>query len=75
MSTTTNYFINLYRSLIIKRDELKKQVEENQKDNYQMYADSHKEYYSLMVECIFLKKELPIVSDVRIIISRYIRKS
>ena len=55
MSTTTNYFINLYRSLIIKRDELKKQVEENQKDNYQMYADSYKEYYSLMVECIFLK--------------------
>lgn len=39
MSTTTNYLINLYRSLIIKRDELKKQVEENQKDNYQMYAD------------------------------------
>ena len=46
MSTTTNYLINLYRSLIIKRDELKKQVEENQKDNYQMYADSYKEYYS-----------------------------
>ena len=33
MSTTTNYLIELYRSLIIKRDELKKQVEENQKDN------------------------------------------
>ena len=44
MSTTTNYLINLYRSLIIKRDELKKQVEENQNDNYQMYADSYKEY-------------------------------
>ena len=58
MSTTTNYVINLYRSLIIKRDELKKQVEENQKDNYQMYADSYKEYYSLMVECIFLKKRI-----------------
>lgn len=58
MSTTKNYFINLYRSLIIKRDELKKQVEENQKDNYQMYADSYKEYYSLMVECIFLKKRI-----------------
>lgn len=58
MSTTTNYLINLYRSLIIKRDELKKQVEENQKDNYQMYADSYKEYYSLMVECIFLKKKI-----------------
>lgn len=58
MSTTTNYLINLYRSLIIKRDELKKQVEENQKDNYQMYADSYKEYYSLMVECIFLKKRI-----------------
>lgn len=58
MSTTTNYFINLYRSLIIKRDELKKQVEENQIDNYQMYADSYKEYYSLMVECIFLKKRI-----------------
>lgn len=58
MSTTTNYFINLYRSLIIKRDELKKQVEENQIDNYQMYADSYKEYYSLMVECIFLKKRV-----------------
>lgn len=58
MSTTTNYLINLYRSLIIKRDELKKQVAENQKDNYQMYADSYKEYYSLMVECIFLKKRI-----------------
>lgn len=58
MSTTTNYLINLYRSLIIKRDELKKQVEENQKDNYQIYADSYKEYYSLMVECIFLKKRI-----------------
>lgn len=58
MSTTTNYLINLYRSLIIKCDELKKQVEENQKDNYQMYADSYKEYYSLMVECIFLKKRI-----------------
>lgn len=58
MSTTTNYLINLYRSLIIKRDELKKQIEENQKDNYQMYADSYKEYYSLMVECIFLKKRI-----------------
>lgn len=58
MSTTTNYLINFYRSLIIKRDELKKQVEENQKDNYQMYADSYKEYYSLMVECIFLKKRI-----------------
>ena len=58
MSTTTNYLINLYRSLIIKRDELKKQVEENQKDNYQMYADSYKEYYSLMVECIFLKQRI-----------------
>lgn len=58
MSTTTNYLINLYRSLIIKRDELKKQVEENQKNNYQMYADSYKEYYSLMVECIFLKKRI-----------------
>ena len=42
MSTTTNYLIELYRSLIIKRDELKKQVEENQKDNYQIYADSYK---------------------------------
>ena len=58
MSTTINYLINLYRSLIIKRDELKKQVEENQKDNYQIYADSYKEYYSLMVECIFLKKRI-----------------
>ena len=58
MSTTSNYLMNLYRSLIIKRDELKKQVEENQKDNYQMYADSYKEYYSLMVECIFLKKRI-----------------
>lgn len=58
MSTTTNYLIELYRSLIIERDELKKQVEENQKDNYQIYADSYKEYYNLMVECIFLKKRI-----------------
>ena len=58
MSTTTSYLIELYRTLIIKRDELKKQVEENQKDNYQMYADLYKEYYGLMVECIFLKKRI-----------------
>lgn len=58
MSTTTNYLINLYRSLIIKRDELKKQAEENQKYNYQMYADLYKEYYGLMVECIFFKKRI-----------------
>ena len=58
MSTTTSYLIELYRSLIIKRDELKKQVEENQKDNYQMYADLYKEYYGLMVECIFFKKRI-----------------
>lgn len=58
MSTTINYLINLYRSLIIKRDELKNQAEENQKDNYQMYADLYKEYYGLMVECIFFKKRI-----------------
>lgn len=58
MSTTTNYLINLYRSLIIERDELKKQAEKNQKDNYQMYADLYKEYYGLMVECIFFKKRI-----------------
>lgn len=58
MSTTTSYLIELYKSLIIKRDELKKQVEENQKDNYQMYADLYKEYYGLMVECIFIKKRI-----------------
>ena len=58
MSTTTSYLIELYRTLIIKRDELKKQVEENQKDNYQMYADLYKEYYGLMVECIFFKKRI-----------------
>ena len=58
MSTTTNYLINLYRSLIIEQDELKNKTEENQKDNYQMYADSYKEYYNLMVECIFLKKRI-----------------
>lgn len=58
MSTTTNYLINLYRSLIIERDELKKQAEENQKDNYQTYGDLYKEYYGLMVECIFFKKRI-----------------
>ena len=58
MSTTTNYLINLYRSLIIERDELKKQAEKNQKNNYQIYADLYKEYYGLMVECIFFKKRI-----------------
>lgn len=58
MSTTTNYLINLYRSLIIERDELKNQYEENKKDNYQMFADLYKEYYGLMVECIFFKKRI-----------------
>ena len=50
MSTTTNYLINLYRSLIIKRDELKNQTEENKKNYYQMYKELYKEYYGLMVE-------------------------
>lgn len=58
MSTTTNYLINLYRSLIIERDELKNQYEESKKDNYKMYADLYKEYYGLMVECIFFKKRI-----------------
>lgn len=58
MSTTTNYLINLYRSLIIERDELKNQYEENKKDNYKMYADLYKAYYGLMVECIFFKKRI-----------------
>ena len=58
MATTTNYLINLYRSLIIKRDELKNQTEENKKDYYQMYKELYKEYYGLMVECIFLKKRI-----------------
>lgn len=58
MSTTTNYLINLYRSLIIERDELKNTTEENLNDNYQMYTDLYKEYYGLMVECIFFKKRI-----------------
>ena len=58
MSTTTNYLINLYRSLIIERDELKNQNEENKKNYYQMYKELYKEYYGLMVECIFLKKRI-----------------
>ncbi len=58
MSTTTNYLINLYRNLIIERDELKNEYEENKKDNYKMYADLYKEYYGLMVECIFFKKRI-----------------
>ena len=58
MSTTTNYLINLYRSLIIKRDELKNQTEENKKNYCQMYKELYKEYYGLMVECIFLKKRI-----------------
>ncbi len=58
MSTTTNYLINLYRSLIIERDELKNTTEENLNDNYQMYIDLYKEYYGLMVECIFFKKRI-----------------
>lgn len=58
MSTTTNYLINLYRSLIVERDELKNTTEENLNDNYQMYTDLYKEYYGLMVECIFFKKRI-----------------
>lgn len=58
MSTTTNYLINLYRSLIIERDELKNTTEENLNDNYQMHTDLYKEYYGLMVECIFFKKRI-----------------
>ena len=58
MSTTTNYLINLYRSLIIERDELKNTTEENINDNYQMYTDLYIEYYGLMVECIFFKKRI-----------------
>ena len=61
MDNTTvsqEYLINLYRSLIIERDESKKQAEENQKNYYQMYRDLYKEYYGLMVECILFKKRI-----------------
>lgn len=46
------------KSLIIERDELKNTTEENLNDNYQMYTDLYKEYYGLMVECIFFKKRI-----------------
>lgn len=55
---TQEYLIDLYRSLIIKRDELKNNVEENEKKYYQMFRNLYKEYYGLMIECIFLKKRL-----------------
>ena len=55
---TQEYLINLYRSLIIERDELKKQDEENQKNHYQKYRELYKEFYGLMVECIFIKKRI-----------------
>lgn len=60
---TQEYLIDLYRSLIIKRDELKNNAEENEKKYYKMFRDLYKEYYGLMIECIFLKKEFPIVKD------------
>lgn len=49
---TQEYLIDLYRSLIIKRDELKNNVEENEKKYYQMFRNLYKEYYGLMIECI-----------------------
>lgn len=55
---TQEYLIDLYRSLIIKRDELKNTAEENEKKYYKMFRDLHKEYYGLMIECIFLKKRI-----------------
>ena len=55
---TQEYLIDLYRSLIIKRDELKNNAEQNEKKYYQMFRDLYKEYYGLMIECIFLKKRI-----------------
>lgn len=55
---TQEYLIHLYRSLIIKRDELKNNAEQNEKKYYQMFRDLYKEYYGLMIECIFLKKRI-----------------
>ena len=55
---TQEYLIDLYRSLIIKRDELKNTAEQNEKKYYQMFRDLYKEYYGLMIECIFLKKRI-----------------
>lgn len=55
---TQEYLIDLYRSLIIKRDELKNNAEENEKKYYKMFRDLYKEYYALMIECIFLKKRI-----------------
>lgn len=55
---TQEYLIDLYRSLIIKRDELKNNAEENEKKYYKMFRDLYKEYYGLMIECIFLKKRI-----------------
>ena len=52
------YLFDLYRSLIIKRDELKNNAEQNEKKYYQMFGDLYKEYYGLMIECIFLKKRI-----------------
>ena len=39
---TQEYLIDLYRSLIIKRDELKNNVEENEKKYYQMFRNLYK---------------------------------
>ena len=48
---TQEYLIDLYRSLIIKRDELKNNVEENEKKYYQMFRNLYKEYYEINFEC------------------------
>lgn len=45
---TQEYLIDLYRSLIIKRDELKNNAEENEKKYYKIFRDLYKEYYGLM---------------------------
>lgn len=57
-AVTQEYLIDLYRNLIIERDELKDKAEKNEKKYYQMFRELYKEYYGLMVECIFLKKRI-----------------
>lgn len=50
--------LDLYRSLIVERDELKTKSEQSEKKYFQMFKELYKEYYGLMIECIFLKKRI-----------------
>ena len=57
ITTTTDSQFDEYKSLILKRDDLKKKAFQYQEDYYREFGDLLKESFALKVECITLKKK------------------